>query len=37
MCLSNENGGLDVRDSKDFNLFLLGKWYWRLKVNKDGL
>jgi len=25
MCLSKENGGLDVRELKTFNLVLLGK------------
>jgi len=31
------NGGLGVRRLGEFNLSLLGKWCWRLKVDKEGL
>jgi hypothetical protein len=37
VCLPVNNGGLGVRRLGEFNLSLLGKWCWRLKVDKEGL
>jgi len=37
MCLSKEEGGLGVRRMREFNVALLGKWCWRMLVDKDGL
>jgi len=37
ICLSVTNGGLGVRRIREFNLSLLGKWCWRLLVEKDSL
>ena len=31
------NGGLGVRRLGEFNMSLLGKWCWRMMVDKDGL
>jgi hypothetical protein len=35
--LSRENGGLGVRQLREFNLALLGKWCWRLLVDRGGM
>ena len=32
-----DRGGLGVQRLGEFNLSLLGKWCWRLLVEKDGL
>ena len=37
MCLPVYKGGLGVRRLGDFNISLLGKWCWRLMVDKEGL
>jgi hypothetical protein len=37
ICRSKEVGGLGVRRIKDFNIVLLGKWCWRLLVDRDRL
>lgn len=37
ICLLVNNGGLGVRRLREFNVSLLGKWCWRLLVDKDSL
>jgi len=37
ICLPKEDGGLRVRRVGFFNLSLLGKWCWRMLVDKEGL
>ena len=37
ICSLKEDGGLGVRRLRAFNLSLLGKWCWRLLVDKEGL
>ena len=37
MYLRKECGGLGVRQLKEFNEPLLGKWCWRMLVDRDGL
>jgi hypothetical protein len=37
ICRSQEAGGLGVRRIRDFNTALLGKWCWRLLVDRDNL
>lgn len=32
-----EYGGLGVRQLREFNLALLGKWCWRMLVDRGGL
>jgi len=36
ICLRKEDGGLGVRQLREFNLSLLGKWCWRLLVGRGG-
>jgi len=36
VCLQKEFGGLRVRQLREFNLVLLGKWRWRLLVDRGG-
>jgi len=36
ICLRKENGGFGVLKLREFNLSLLGKWCWRLLVDRDG-
>jgi hypothetical protein len=35
--LEKESGGLGMRRVKEFNLSLLGKWYWRLLNELESL
>ena len=37
MCSKKEHGGLGVRKLKEFNVVLLGKWCWRMLVDREGL
>jgi hypothetical protein len=37
ICTSKEDGGLGVRRVGDFNISLLGKWCWRMLIDKSGL
>lgn len=37
VCLGKESGGFGVRQIREFSTSLLGKWYWSLLVNRDGL
>jgi hypothetical protein len=37
ICKAKERGGLGVRDVRVFNIALLGKWWWRIKNEKESL
>jgi hypothetical protein len=37
ICLQQEYGGLGVKQLREFNLALVGKWCRRLLVDKEGL
>lgn len=37
MCLERECGGLGIKDLRAFNIALLGKWCWRLRVERNSL
>lgn len=37
LCLRKEYGGMGVRRLRKFNIALLGKWCWRLLVDREGL
>ncbi|KEH25063.1 hypothetical protein MTR_6g015330 [Medicago truncatula] len=37
MCVDHDSDGLEVRRVRDYNLTLLDKWFWRLRVNQGGL
>ncbi|CAJ2679133.1 unnamed protein product [Trifolium pratense] len=37
ICLSKESGGLGVRCLREFSQALLGKWCWRMLVDREGL
>jgi hypothetical protein len=37
ICKPKENGGLEIRDLRIFNIALLGKWWWRIRNEKESL
>jgi len=37
ICLQRENGGLEVKRLREFNISLLGKWVWRLLEGRESL
>ena len=36
-CLPKDKGGLGIKDTESFNIALVGKWLWRLLIEKDAL
>jgi len=37
LCATSEDGGHGIRDMRLFNIVLLCKWIWHLKIDKSGL
>jgi hypothetical protein len=37
ICKPKENGGLEIRDLRIFNIALLRKWWWRIRNEKESL
>lgn len=37
MQAKKKSGGLDIKDIHFFNLSLLGKWFWRITKEEEGL
>ncbi|GAU10799.1 hypothetical protein TSUD_426320, partial [Trifolium subterraneum] len=37
ICKPKERGGLGVRDLRVFNIALLGKWWWKVRNEKESL
>ncbi|KEH19162.1 hypothetical protein MTR_8g442450 [Medicago truncatula] len=37
VCLRKEYGGLGTRQMREFNMALLGKWCWRMLMDRGGL
>lgn len=37
ICRGREVGGSGIRNLRAFNMALLGKWWWRLTTDKEGL
>jgi hypothetical protein len=37
ICMAKDRGGLGVRDLRAFNNALLGKWWWRIRTEKEAL
>jgi len=37
VCARKEEGGLGVRRIRDFNIALLGKWCWRMLIDRESL
>jgi hypothetical protein len=37
ICMRNEDGGMGVRQLREFNVAMLVKWCWSMLVNKGGL
>lgn len=35
ICREKDVGGLGIKDLKAFNHALMGKWWWRLKIEGD--
>lgn len=36
VCKSKDEGGLGVKDIRQFNIILLSKWIWKLGTKKEG-
>jgi len=37
ICLKKENGGLEVKRLREFNISILGKWVWRVLKERESL